>query len=192
MSSIPNEVLSVITRFLADDHVADLILLSRNFNAHVTPRLKKIDEEMATMNQSIKSFTPFPAPDSTDNEWISQLDLKRFLPIGSEAKKQMKKVFENYVDLRDSLGYTENPDVRSRLLPILKKRMSLERFDDPTFLRIVGALIATPKFRQEYNVEPLLTFLVSVYCVEHAMTHTYGYDTFHDVHQIMAFYKENF
>ncbi|KAI1700966.1 UDP-glucoronosyl and UDP-glucosyl transferase domain-containing protein [Ditylenchus destructor] len=160
MSFLPNEIVYDITNFLPNDDITDQMLMSRNFNVLVTPRLKKIDQEMTTMNQSIESFMPSPAP--ADNEWIPQLNLKRFEPIGSEAKKRMKKVFENRTDIIDCLFKINNPDMRSTLLPRLKKEMSLERFDDPTFLRILGALIAQPKFRQEYNVWPPLTVVMQV------------------------------
>ncbi|KAI1703441.1 hypothetical protein Ddc_16549 [Ditylenchus destructor] len=86
MFYLPNEVLSVITKFLPNDDVIDLMLLSRNFNALVTPRLREIDQEMSNMNQSIESFMPMPAPDETDNVWISQLNLKKFEPIGSNVR----------------------------------------------------------------------------------------------------------
>ncbi|KAI1701766.1 RWD domain-containing protein [Ditylenchus destructor] len=44
MCSLPNEVFSVITNFLPNDDIIDLMFLSRNFNTLVTPRLKQIDE----------------------------------------------------------------------------------------------------------------------------------------------------
>ncbi|KAI1707489.1 hypothetical protein Ddc_14774 [Ditylenchus destructor] len=95
MSSLPNEIFADLTNFLPNDDITDLMLLSRTFNTLVTPRLKKIDQEMSTTNQSIKSFMPSPEPDPSDNEWIAKLNLKRFLPIGSEAKKPMKKLIRN-------------------------------------------------------------------------------------------------
>ncbi|KAI1700955.1 hypothetical protein DdX_16394 [Ditylenchus destructor] len=251
MSHPPSEVLSVITNFLPNDDITDLMLMSKTFNAHVTPRLRKIDEEMSivnqsiesfmpspppetddewisqlnlkqfepigsvakrrvkqlfadcqfvrkfdeigtrmeldvrtldrlkkamslerfdnetylrilfalemsTMNQSIKSFMPSPAPEPTDNEWISQLDLKKFLPIGSEAKKRMKNFLDNNAVVRICLRNLDHRDVRYTILPNLKEGMSLERFDDASFLRILGALIAQPEFRQEYNIPPTL------------------------------------
>ncbi|KAI1699567.1 hypothetical protein Ddc_18511 [Ditylenchus destructor] len=91
MSSLPNEISFDITNFLPNDDITDLMLMSRKFNAFVTPRLKKINEDRATMNQSIKS----PVPEINDDKWIAQQDLKKFEPIGSVAKKQMKAVFES-------------------------------------------------------------------------------------------------
>ncbi|KAI1697112.1 hypothetical protein DdX_18675 [Ditylenchus destructor] len=85
MSSLPNEIFFDISNFLPNDDITDLMLMSRTFNALVTPRLQKINQEMTTMNQSIESFMPTPAPHHTDNDWIAQLNLKKFEPIGSEA-----------------------------------------------------------------------------------------------------------
>ncbi|KAI1700819.1 hypothetical protein Ddc_17928 [Ditylenchus destructor] len=103
MSSLPNDIFYHVTNFLPNDDITDLMLLSRTFNALVTSRLQKIDQEMATMDQSVKSFIPLTAPDPTDNESNVQLYLKRFEPIGCEAKKRMKKVFEKKVFDRISI-----------------------------------------------------------------------------------------
>ncbi|KAI1695988.1 hypothetical protein DdX_16391 [Ditylenchus destructor] len=182
MCPFPTEVLSVITNFLPIDDITDLMLLSKQFSALAAPRLRPIDEEMATMNQSIKSFLP------VGNEWISQLDFKRFLPIGSQAKNRMKSVFENRY-LRVCLGNIENSDLRATMLPRIKERMSLERFDDPTFLRILGALIARPEFRQEYNVCTNLTVCVKI-CYQVIADHfIYPNDSFLDVMRILGFYS---
>ncbi|KAI1697116.1 hypothetical protein DdX_18679 [Ditylenchus destructor] len=149
MSSLPNEIFSDITNFLPNDDVTDLMLMSRTFNALVTPRLQKIDQEMATMNQSIKSFMPTPAPEPSDSEWIAQLNLKRFEPIGSAAKKRMKETFEHE---REFLYLLRDATLDIGMLDGFKERMSLERFDDATFLRILGALVAIPKYQEEYKI----------------------------------------
>ncbi|KAI1701404.1 hypothetical protein Ddc_17628 [Ditylenchus destructor] len=156
---LPNEIFFNITNFLPNDDITDLMLLSRKFNALVTPRLQKIDQEMATMDQSVESFIPSPEPEPTDRGWISQL--KRFVPIGSKAKKRMKEVFENQEDFQNFLvnvsthfrwiGSTAEGIVK---FDSYKKRMSLERFDDTTFLQILGILVAIPKIRQECNISP--------------------------------------
>ncbi|KAI1700818.1 hypothetical protein Ddc_17927 [Ditylenchus destructor] len=109
MSSLPSEIFSNITNFLPTDNITDLMLLSRKFNAVVTPRLKKIDQ----------------------------------------AKKRMKETFENDDKLLNSLV---TATLNTGMLDELKERMSLERFDDTTFVRILMALVAMPKFREEYNV----------------------------------------
>ncbi|KAI1703831.1 hypothetical protein DdX_14670 [Ditylenchus destructor] len=156
MSSLPNEIFSDITNFLPNDDITDLMLMSRNFNAHVTPRLKKIDQEMATTDQSIESFMPSPEPDPTDNEWISQLNLKKFLQIGTEAKKRLKEFLMN-----------EKIDFLTSFLPQVfryKEKMSLERFDDKTFLYILCVLIAMPNFRQEYNISQDAAKCVQLFC----------------------------
>ncbi|KAI1697120.1 hypothetical protein DdX_18683 [Ditylenchus destructor] len=147
MSSLPNEIFSDITKFLPNDDITDQMLMSRTFNALVTPRLQKIKQEMATMNQFIKSFMPTPEP--SDSEWISQLNLKRFEPIGSAAKKRMKDAFK---DEEEILNHLRNPTLGNGMLDGLKARMSLERFDDRTFLRILGSLVSEPKFREENNI----------------------------------------
>ncbi|KAI1699517.1 hypothetical protein DdX_17269 [Ditylenchus destructor] len=151
MSLLPTELFSDITNFLPNDDITDLMLLSKNFNSLVTPRLQKIDQEMATMNQTIETFMPVPMPDSADltDEWISQLNLKKFEPIGSQAKRRMREVFRHPDDL---LCCLQNAEMGVGSLDKLQKGMSLERFDDATFLRILGALVGTPKFRQEYNI----------------------------------------
>ncbi|KAI1700942.1 hypothetical protein DdX_16379 [Ditylenchus destructor] len=182
MSSLPNEIFYNITNFLPNDDITDLMLMSRNFNAHVTPRLKKIDEEMATVNQTIESFMPSPTPEATDNEWISQLNLKRFEPIGSEAKKLMKEVFTRIEEFDISF---DNVESRLTVNIELKKRMSLERFDDETFLRILWALLAQPKFRQEYNVS--LEFACFLTTPAGHNNH-FGDDRFDDVLRIWSFY----
>ncbi|KAI1699936.1 hypothetical protein DdX_17029 [Ditylenchus destructor] len=186
MSSLPNEIFSDMTKFLPNDDITDLMHMSRKFNALVTPRLKKIDQEMTTMNQSIKSFMASTVTDD-DDEWISQLNLKRFEPIGSKAKKAMKEVFAKVDDLKClcdgsmALGH----DTLDRF----KEGMSLERFDDATFLRILGALVATPKFRQEYNVpfefadDFVLTLL---------FRYQNYYGRFDDVERIWTSYWANF
>ncbi|KAI1700822.1 hypothetical protein Ddc_17931 [Ditylenchus destructor] len=149
MSSLPNDIFYNVTNFLPNDDITDLMLLSRTFNALVTSRLQKIDQEMATMDQSVKSFIPSTAPVSTDNKWNVQLYLKRFEPIGSPAKKRMKKVFENQTAFLYRLRYAT---LNIGMLDDLKERMSLERFDDSTFMRILKALLTVPKFREEYNI----------------------------------------
>ncbi|KAI1695987.1 hypothetical protein DdX_19278 [Ditylenchus destructor] len=216
MSSLPNEIFYNITNFLPNDDITDLMLMSRNFNALVTPRLKKIEQEIATMNQSVESFMPSPAPDRSDHEWISQLNLERFEPIGYEAsylskfadpevnilskfqaKKRMREVFENHVELRDCVTNMTIPSVRATMLPRLKERMSLDRFDDPSFLRIVGALVAKPKFRQEYNVPSMLPRIMTLCYLELAQ-HGPIYpnvdemkELYIDVLRILSFYQNN-
>ncbi|KAI1704927.1 hypothetical protein Ddc_15946 [Ditylenchus destructor] len=151
MSSLPNEIFFDITNFLPNDDITDLMLLSRTFNAHVTPRLKKINEDMATMNQSIKSFMSSLAP-KNESEWISHR--KRFLPIGSVAKKRMKKLFANNQVIEDCFcKFDEKQELDIGTFDILKKGMSLERFDDTTFLHIMYGLVSIPEFCQEYNVK---------------------------------------
>ncbi|KAI1701409.1 hypothetical protein Ddc_17633 [Ditylenchus destructor] len=178
MSSLPNEIFSDITNFLPNDDITDLMHLSRNFNAFVTPRLKKIDEDRATMNQSIESFMPSPTPEN-DCDWIPQLNLKQFEPIGSKAKKQVKKVLEN----------EENSKFFNGFLDRLKKGMSLDRFDEPSFLRILGALVSTPKFRQDYSIpfELAYNYLQTIHLIVR-----YGCGEEHDdVYRIWSFYSEN-
>ncbi|KAI1700817.1 hypothetical protein Ddc_17926 [Ditylenchus destructor] len=189
MSSLLSEIFFDITKFLPNDDITDLMLLSRKFNALVVPRLQKIDQEMSTMNQSIKSFMPSPAPEPTDNEWISQLNLKRFEPIGSKAKKLMRKAFMNQVVIQYCLVNVEDSDAQTWMLQKLKKEMFLERFDDPSFLRIFGALIATPKFRQEYNVSRKLLRYIEMFYIQLAMRNIYPNDSFVDMLQILSFYK---
>ncbi|KAI1701410.1 hypothetical protein Ddc_17634 [Ditylenchus destructor] len=146
MTYLPNEVLTIITKFLPTDDITDLMLLSRNFNALVTPRLQKIDQEVATINQSIESFITLPAP---GGKWNSQLILKQFEPSDSKAKERMKEVFENE---NTFLYCLQDARPNNGMLEKLKEKMSLERFDDPTFMGILGALISVPKFRQDYNI----------------------------------------
>ncbi|KAI1695374.1 hypothetical protein Ddc_21273 [Ditylenchus destructor] len=157
MSSLPNEIFYNITNFLPNDDITDLMLLSRKFNALVTPRLKKIGEEMTTMNQSIESFMPMPEP--TDDEWISQLNLKRFEPIGSVAKNRIKELFE-----KEDFMSSMQVEYRNVSLLRFRKTMSLERFNVATFLRILGALVSTPKFRQEYNVTSHTAKIIHFVC----------------------------
>ncbi|KAI1699516.1 hypothetical protein DdX_17268 [Ditylenchus destructor] len=166
MSSLPNEIFYNVTKFLPNDDITDLMLLSKKFNVLVTPRLRKIDQEMATMDQSIDSFMPSPAPEHADREWISQLNLKRFEPIGSKAKKRMKQVFENEKDFQNFLVNVSSHFRSTSHFRIIsgstalgiakldsyKEIMSLERLDDLSFLQILGVLVAMPKFRQEYNI----------------------------------------
>ncbi|KAI1707306.1 hypothetical protein Ddc_14913 [Ditylenchus destructor] len=186
MSALPNEIFSNITNFLPNDDITDLMLMSRNFNALVTPRLKKINQDMTTMNQSIKSFMPSPAPEATNDEWISQLNLKRFEPVGSKAKKAMEKVFANDVDFKCLLNGSMvlGLDTFDRF----KEGLSLERFDDATFLRILGALVGTPKFRQEYNV-PFKLAHDFVYVLSILYENYFG--SFDDVVRIWESYEEN-
>ncbi|KAI1694007.1 hypothetical protein DdX_20340 [Ditylenchus destructor] len=152
MSSLPSEIFSDITNFLPNDDITDLMLMAKTFNALVTPRLKKIDEDRATMNQSIKS----PVPEIKDGEWIAQLDLKRFEPIGSVAKKRMKDVIERICI----------EELKWEIMG-LKEVMSLERFDDATFLRILWALLAKPEFRQEYNISQEAAGILQFICITH-------------------------
>ncbi|KAI1699569.1 hypothetical protein Ddc_18513 [Ditylenchus destructor] len=148
--SLPSDIFYNVTNFLPNDDIADLMLLSKTFNVFVTPRLRKIDQEMAITNQSIKSFMPSPTPKRNDNKWVSQLNLKKFEPIDSVAKKAMKEVFFNDDDFKYLVSNTMG--ITLHTFDQFKESLSLERFDDPTSLRILGALLATPNFRQEYNV----------------------------------------
>ncbi|KAI1706845.1 hypothetical protein Ddc_15112 [Ditylenchus destructor] len=191
MSSLPNEIFSDVTNFLPNDDITDLMLMSKTFNALVTPRLKKINQEMSTMDQSIKSFMPSPAPDPTDCKWISQLNLERFKPIGSEAKKRMQKVFENE---RELPNFLRNATLGNYLFDRLKERMSLERFDDETFLRILGALVSMPKFRKEYNISYKSGKLIINIAIELRMQLSYLInfdfgDAFADIRRIWWFYN---
>ncbi|KAI1703445.1 hypothetical protein Ddc_16553 [Ditylenchus destructor] len=183
MSSLPNEIFSDITNLLPNDDITDLMLLSRKFNALVTPRLKKIDEEMATVNQSIESFMPSPEPSPTDNEWISQLNLKRFEPIGSEAKSRMKELFEK----EDFMNSMRKKEDRNVFILRFREAMSLERFDVTSFLRILGALVLAPKFRQEYNVPGHAVEFIHYVCKFHLAT--FYKETIHDLDRIWLFYK---
>ncbi|KAI1700814.1 macrophage migration inhibitory factor (MIF) domain-containing protein [Ditylenchus destructor] len=72
MFSLPNEIFSDITNFLPNDDITDLMLVEK---------LQRSCDSAFAKNQS--------------GEWIVQLNLKKFEPIGSEAKKRMKKAFEN-------------------------------------------------------------------------------------------------
>ncbi|KAI1713349.1 hypothetical protein Ddc_12004 [Ditylenchus destructor] len=112
MSALPNEISFDITNFLPNDDVTDLMLVSRNFNALVTPRLQKINE----------------------------------------AKKRMKDIFQSLS------GYRYESLVR------VKERMSLERFDDATFLHILSALLSKPEFRQEYNISQDVAGRINYIC----------------------------
>ncbi|KAI1706749.1 hypothetical protein Ddc_15158 [Ditylenchus destructor] len=191
MSSLPSEIFYNITNFLPNDDITDLMFLSRNFNALVTPRLRKIDQEMATINQHFDSFLPSPAPE-TDHEWISKLNLKRFEPIGSHAKKLMTKLMnDGFLNcVRYSMGWMGEEE-RPELLEIAKRRMFLERFGDTTFIRIMGALVATPKFRKKYNVSN--RFADSYHCILGfpLLLSTIYPANFDDVRRIWSFYEEN-
>ncbi|KAI1700956.1 hypothetical protein DdX_16395 [Ditylenchus destructor] len=60
-------------------------------------------------------------------EWMPQLNLKKFEAIGSEAKKRMKDAFRNQNDFLHCIGFK----VRNwTLYRVLKKRLSLERFKE--------------------------------------------------------------
>ncbi|KAI1704929.1 hypothetical protein Ddc_15948 [Ditylenchus destructor] len=189
MSSLPNEIFSDLTNFLPNDDITDLMLLSRKFNALVTPRLRRINEDRATMNQTIESFMPTPAPEDHD-EWISQLNLKRFKPIGSVAKKRMKKLLANVREFEDCFHkFYDKREIDIGTFDILKEGMSLERFDDTTFLRILFTLVSTPQFRQEYNVptdlsDPLRACLIFIVVVPNQIPSSH----FEDVVRIFNFY----
>ncbi|KAI1706846.1 hypothetical protein Ddc_15113 [Ditylenchus destructor] len=135
MSSLPNEIFSDVTNFLPNDDITDLMLMSKTFNALVTPRLKKINQEMSTMDQSIKSFMPSPAPDPTDCKWISQLNLKRFEPIGSEAS-----VFSLFVTSKNYKVQKQLPYFRWLFFkyPVLKYRHPYVRMDVITNLLVTS------------------------------------------------------
>ncbi|KAI1699563.1 hypothetical protein Ddc_18507 [Ditylenchus destructor] len=141
---------------------------------------------MATVNQCIKSFIPKPAP-KDDSEWISQLNLKKFEPIGSKAKKAMKKVFANDVDFKCLCNGSMvlGRDTFDRF----KEGLSLERFDDATFLRILGALVATPKFRQDFNVPFELAHDFIYVCLSCLYENYFG--SFDDVILIWQICEEN-
>ncbi|KAI1707492.1 hypothetical protein Ddc_14777 [Ditylenchus destructor] len=111
---------------------------------------------MTTMNQSIKS----PVAGVTDDEWISQLNLKQFEPIGSQSKKRMREAFEILHKSFETAPWNVNV-VR------YKKRMSLGRFDDATFWRILKALLARPEFCHAYNVSEQLVINVNYLCNVH-------------------------
>ncbi|KAI1713256.1 hypothetical protein Ddc_12016 [Ditylenchus destructor] len=154
MSSLPNEIFSDITNFLPNDDITDQMLMSRTFNALVTPRLQKIDQEMATMNQSIE-YEEIIAPNPIDDvcccfRCLAALNLKRFEPIGSEAKKRMKEVFENQTEFLYLLSIAT---LDTGMLDGIKTGMSLERFDDETFLRILSVLVSVPKFCEEHKIK---------------------------------------
>ncbi|KAI1695993.1 hypothetical protein DdX_19284 [Ditylenchus destructor] len=134
-SSLPNEIFADLTRFLPNSGITDLMLMSRKFNALVTPRLKKIDQ----------GIVPDPA-----HAWISPLNLKQYEPIGSAAKKRMREVFEKEED--DLLNCLRRAGDWKVPLKKFKEKMSLQRFDDATFLRILNTLLSNPEFRRKYNV----------------------------------------
>ncbi|KAI1707498.1 hypothetical protein Ddc_14783 [Ditylenchus destructor] len=187
MSSFPNEIFYNITNFLPNDDIADLMLMSRNFNALVTPRLRKIDQQMATMNQSIESFMPLPAPEPSNNVWISQLNLKRFEPIGSQAKKRLTEAFyrinlNNLLELiRLILKDRNRLPCHEEMIDKYKEIMSLERYDTATFVRILCALIATPKFRQDYKIP--------IKFAHHIWWAISSNERFDDVARIYSFYN---
>ncbi|KAI1697119.1 hypothetical protein DdX_18682 [Ditylenchus destructor] len=167
MSSLPNEIFSDITNFLPNDDITDLMLMSRTFNTLVTPRLQKI------------------------HEWISQLNLKRFEPIGSAAKKRMKDMFENEEEFRNHLSSaTIGCDIGmlDEILDGLKERMSLERFDNLTFLCILSALVSVPKFREEYNISKS-TGLICVHMASYEYNR--NFETCEDMLRIWKFYNPN-
>ncbi|KAI1703816.1 hypothetical protein DdX_14652 [Ditylenchus destructor] len=144
------------------------------------------------MNQSIKSFMPSPAPAATDHEWVSQLNLTRFEPIGSETKKRMKDLFENQKDIKNLLLINlpnSLDDLKIPSLCKLKERMSLSRFDDATFLRIFCVQIATPKFRQEYNISH--SDAAHMYYLAIALKYLFANysGTFDDVFRICLYYN---
>ncbi|KAI1704930.1 hypothetical protein Ddc_15949 [Ditylenchus destructor] len=149
MSSVPNEIFGNITNFLPNDDITDLMLLSRTFNAHVTPRLRRINEDRTTMNQTIESFETTPTSEDAD-EWVAQLNLKRFEPIGSVAKKRMKELLVNIQEFEDCFHkFNEKPELDIGTFDRIKQGMSLERFDDAAFLHIMFAFVSTPEFCQE-------------------------------------------
>ncbi|KAI1699562.1 hypothetical protein Ddc_18506 [Ditylenchus destructor] len=189
MSYLPNEIYSDITNFLPNDDITDLMFVSLKFNALVTSRLRKINEEMATVNRSIESFMPKPTPDHADNEWISLLNFKKFEPIGTEAKNLMKEMFDNEKDVMNCLRKTENLYMRSEKLQKLKEGMSLERFDNSTFVRILGALVSIPKFRQEYNISRKLAHWINRIIAFLFHHNTYLDTIFDDVRRIWSFYN---
>ncbi|KAI1693342.1 hypothetical protein Ddc_22900 [Ditylenchus destructor] len=118
-----------------------------------------------------------PATEPTDHknlyyEWILQLNLKRFEPIGSIAKKRMKEAFGELENLKKSLGTTKFDEYQ--------KRMSLERFNRESFYRIMDALMARQTFRQEYNIS---------YELARWVTLIYQLKSFDDVRRIWSFYN---
>ncbi|KAI1699521.1 hypothetical protein DdX_17274 [Ditylenchus destructor] len=172
MASLPNEIFYDMTNFLPNDDIIDLMLLSRNFNGLVAPRLRKIDQEMATMDQSVKSLFS-PSALHPGSEYISEQNLKRIEPVGSKAKKRMKEVFEDKKELQDCLG---NATLNTGMLDGLKKRMSLERFGDATFLRILKALFTTPKFLQDYNISLNISYICRLHIMQ--INAKYNYEIF--------------
>ncbi|KAI1707503.1 hypothetical protein Ddc_14788 [Ditylenchus destructor] len=187
MSSLPNEIFYDIVNFLPNDDITDLMLTSKTFNSFVTPRLQNINEEMATMNQTIESFMPMPAPEPTDCVWISKLNLKRFEPIGSKAKRRFTEVFEtdfpNFVRQLSLIMGLGSGICDEEKVNKYKERMSLERFDNATFVRILAALVSVPKFRQEYNIAHKSAYRIHVVIKFH--------DKFDDVGRIWSFYNGN-
>ncbi|KAI1697117.1 macrophage migration inhibitory factor (MIF) domain-containing protein [Ditylenchus destructor] len=89
-------------------------------------------------------------------EWIGQVNLKRFEPIGTAAKKRMKDAFKDDEKFKNHL---RDITLNNGMLDGLKERMSLERFDDRTFFRILAALVSVPKFREENNISESLSGL---------------------------------
>ncbi|KAI1700963.1 hypothetical protein DdX_16402 [Ditylenchus destructor] len=181
-SSLPNDIFYNVTNFLPNDDITDLMLMSRTVNALVTPRLRKLDEEMATLNQSIKSFMPIPPPE-TDDEWISQLNLKKFEPVGSAAKKRMMDAFHKKNDSLRCNGFNY---LDSGQFDRLKERMSLQRFNNLTFFGILGALVATPKFRQEYNISRNFAHSIACFVIQYCY-----FGVFNDVVRIWSFYNSD-
>ncbi|KAI1699568.1 hypothetical protein Ddc_18512 [Ditylenchus destructor] len=194
MSSLPNEIFADLTNFLPNDDVTDLMLLSKKFNALVTRRLQKIDEDRAIMNQSIDTFLPSPAPEYTNDGWISQLNLKRFEPIGSKAKNQVKQLFENNKEFEKCFHKLDGElELDIGTLDSLKEKMSLERFDDPTFLRILFTLVALPKFRQEYNISNEFAKYFHKWLYQFAIRLQFhlSFSYYSDVTRIWKFYNKN-
>ncbi|KAI1703443.1 hypothetical protein Ddc_16551 [Ditylenchus destructor] len=70
-----------------------------------------------------------------------------------------------------------------------KERMSLERFDDPTFLRVLCALVSMPEFREEYNVTWSLAGYIHFLCKQQ-LENRYS-QTFQDVKRIWSFYNSD-
>ncbi|KAI1707496.1 hypothetical protein Ddc_14781 [Ditylenchus destructor] len=188
MHYLPNEIFADITNFLPNDDITDLMLMSRNFKALVTPRLKKIDKEMRTLDQHIESLMPSPEPEENNDEWIPQLNLKRFEPIGYKAKKRMKDAFHN----QNELLYCMRVDIKNLgkfLFYRLKAAMSLQRFDYSTFFRISCSLLATPKFRQEYNISLRMARRIIWLAIQ---CHESHFGPLNDVERIWSFYNPEY
>ncbi|KAI1700959.1 hypothetical protein DdX_16398 [Ditylenchus destructor] len=147
MSSLPNEIFYNISKFLPNDDITDLMLMSKKFNGLVTPRLQKIDQAK-----------------------------RRFTEVLEEDYKELAREIAPILGFWNGICDQDKVDK-------YKERMSLERFDNATFVRILAALVSLPKFRAEYNSPKKLARYIRI---------AVRFDeAFEDVRRIWSFYNEN-